>query len=150
MRTQGRATLLVCVVAALTAAGCGGGDNSNHFRSDYNKIVREFSSLPTDIGAAIRGASASSDAALARDFNRLADRVSQEAARMRKLDPPDGAKDEFDAFVAGLAKLGDDLTKIADAAKAHSTKKAKSGADALVRDSDRLSKQEDALKKAVD
>ena len=150
MRTQGGATVLVCIVAAATAAGCGGGDDSNDFRSGYNKVVREFSSLPNDIGAAVRGASAKSDAALAREFNRLAARVSQEAAEMKKLNPPDGAKDEFDAFVAGLSRLGDDLTRIADAARAHSSKDAKSGAEALVHDSESLTKQENSLKKAVD
>src|SRR3954470_6222461 len=130
MQIRPGATLVVCAVAGVAgvaAAGCGGGDDSKDFRSDYNKIVREYSTLPTDIGAAIRGASASSDAALARQFKRLSDRLSREAAKMRKLDPPDGARDEFDAFVAGLSRLGGDLTKLADAAKAHSTEKAKSG-----------------------
>jgi hypothetical protein len=131
------------------ATGCG--DNkSKDFRTDYNKIVREYSSLPVDVGTAIRGASSKSDKQLATQFGDLSDRISQEVAKLKKLDPPDGAKNEFDAFVGGLDKVGGDLRSISDAAKAHSSSRAKAGARALLQDAKQVSRQEDALKKAVD
>src|SRR4051812_40563157 len=138
------------VVAAIVVAGCGGGDDSNQFRKDYNAVVRQYSSLPTEIGNAARGASASSDKQLEAEFSDLAERLSGEVRKLRKLDPPDEAKDEYDAFVNGLAKVDADLSGIAAGAKAHSSKRTGRAADALVQDSKRVTQEETALKKAVD
>ncbi len=138
------------LVAAVAAAGCGGGDDSNQFRKDYNAVVRQYSSLPTEVGNAVRGASATSDKQLETQFSDLSGRLSAEVAKLRKLEPPDGAKDEYKTFVDGLAKVDDDLSAIARGATTHSTKRTKKAANDLVKDSKDVSDAEDALKKAVD
>jgi len=138
------------LVAAAAAVGCGGGDDSNQFRKDYNAIVRQYASLPTEVGNAARGASASSDKQLQAEFSDLAKRLSAEVGKLRKLDPPGDAKDQYDAFVNGLAKVDDDLSAIARGAKAHSSKRTTRAGTALVEDSKDVSDAETALKKAVD
>jgi hypothetical protein len=135
---------------AVAAAGCGSGGDSNDFRTSYNEIARKYSSLPVEVGTAVRGASAKSDRELERQFADLADRLSDQVAKLKKLDPPDDARDEYHAFVAELGKVDDDLRAISDAAKAHSRKRAEKGARALVSDSKDVSQAEDALKRAVD
>jgi len=149
MRKAARAVTLLCV-ATLVGAGCGEADRSKDFREDYNRIVRQYSSLPREVGGAIRGASGKSDKALASQFGRLADRVRQEVQKFQKLDPPEDAADEFDAFVAGLGKVSDDLRAISQAGKEHNSSKAQAAARSLVRDAEQVSRKEDALKKAVD
>jgi hypothetical protein len=149
MAREAWAVALLCA-AAFGAADCGGGDDTGDFRKSYNAIVKQYTSLPVEIGSAVRGASAKSDKALEKQFDDLADRLSDEVAKLRKLDPPDDAKDEYDAFVAGLAKVDDDLRAISDAANVHSSSRAEKGARALVRHSRDVSKEEDALKEAVD
>src|SRR3954470_8563055 len=138
------------LVAAAAAAGCGGGDDSTQFRKDYNAIVRDYASLPTEVGNAARGASASSDKQLQSEFADLAERLSAEVGKLRKLDPPGDAKDEYGVFVTGLAKVDDDLSAIARGAEAHSSKRTTKAATALVEDSKDVSHAETALKKTVD
>jgi hypothetical protein len=137
---------LLLLVAAVVAVGCGGGD----FRKDYNDTVRQYSSLPTDVGNAVRGASARSDSQHAAQFGDLARRLSAEVEQLRKLDPPDDARDEYDGYLDGLAKVDGDLSTIADAARAHSSTRTTRAAGALVEDSRAVSNAETALKKAVD
>jgi hypothetical protein len=149
MMREAWAVALLCAVA-VGPAGCSGGEDSNDFRKSYNQIAREYSSLPVEVGSAVRGASAKSDKELEKLFADLADRLSDQVAKLKKLDPPDDAQDEYDAFVARLGKVDDDLRAISAAAKAHSAKRAEKGARALVSDSRDVTKAEDALKKAVD
>jgi hypothetical protein len=149
MRKAAGAVTLLCL-AALVGAGCGGADRSKDFRKDYNRIVREYSGLSTEVGSAIRGASGKSDKTLAAQFGRLADRVQQEVRKFQKLNPPKDAADEFDAFVAGLAKVSDDLSAISQAGTEHNARKAQAAARSLLRDAERVSKREEALRKAVD
>lgn len=143
-----RAALLA--LAAVTAVGCGGGDDSKGFREDYNAVVRQYSTLPVEIGTAVQGASTKTDKQLESEFAGLADRLSGQVTKLRKLDPPGDAEGEYKIFVNGLAKVDTDLRGISTGAKAHSSKKTTAAAEALVRDSKRVTRYEDALKKAVD
>jgi hypothetical protein len=149
MKREAGAVALLCA-AAVGAAGCGGGNDSNDFRRSYNEVIKQYTSLPVEIGSAVRGATAKSDKELEKQFADLADRLSDEVSKLKKLDPPDDAKDEYDAFVTGLGKVDDDLRAISGAARVHSSSRAERGARALVRHSKDVSKDEDALKKAVD
>jgi hypothetical protein len=143
------AGILVLLCAALGAAGCGDGDK-NDFINDYNDIVRKYRSLPGEVGSAISGASNQTDARLEKQFSDLATRTRNEADELAQLDPPDDAKDEYDAYVAGLREVARHLDDVAEAAKAHSTSKARKAAESLVDDAQELTREEDALKKAVE
>jgi hypothetical protein len=143
------ALALLCALAVAAATGCGGSD-SKDFAKEYNKIVREFRTLPSDVGSAVGGASAKSDVALAAQFRGLANRASREVDKLAKLSPPDDAKDEFNAFVGVLRRIAGDLRAISSAAAAHDASKARHSTRSLIEDAKRASGAERALKKAVD
>src|SRR4051812_39597956 len=148
MRVAAGAATLLCF-ALTAAAGCGG-DDSSDFRKDYNDVVKQFRTLPDDVNTSVSTASGKPARTLANRFGDLADRTDQEAGKLRKLDPPNDAKDEYDAFVATLATIADDLRGISKAAAARDPAKARAETRSLLRDAQKTSKAESALRKAVD
>jgi hypothetical protein len=141
--------VLLCA-AALVPTGCGGGDDSEAFRKDYNAVVRKYSSLPGKVGTAVRQAEDKSAKELEKEFSDLADELAAEVRDLRRLDAPDDAGDEFKAFVDGLAEVRDDLSEISAGAAENSSKRVSDAAKALVEHSSQVSKDEDALKRAVE
>jgi hypothetical protein len=148
MRLQAGAATLFCI-ALTAAAGCGG-DDSNDFRKGYNDVVKEFRTLPDDVNTSVSTASGKPARTLANRFADLAGRTDQEVAKLRKLDPPKDAKDEYDAFVASLDTIADDLRGISKAARARDPSGARAETRSLLRDAQKTSKAETALRKAVD
>jgi hypothetical protein len=142
--------VLLCA-AAIAAAGCGGGDDdSEAFRKDYNAVVRKYSSLPGEVGTAVRQAEDKSARELEKEFRDLGDRLAAEVSELRRLDAPDDAADEYKSFVDGLARVRDDLRAIAAGAAENSTRQVTDAAEALVEHSKQVSRDEDALKRAVE
>jgi hypothetical protein len=140
---------LLCA-AAIAALGCGDGEGSEEFRKDYNAVVRTYSALPSEVGAAVNQADSKSAKQLEKEFGDLADRLGAEVRELRRLDPPEDASDEFKAFVDGLAKVRDDLREISDGAAENSSKGINRATRDLVADSAAVSSAEDKLRKAVD
>lgn len=149
MKAAACGVALLCVTA-LTAGACGGEDESKDFRKEYNAVVRTYASLPGEVGSAVSQAGRESAKALEKQFTELADKLSAEVRALRRLDPPEAASEEFKAFVDGLAKVRDDLRAIASGAAENSSRQVTDAAKELVDDSQQVSRDEDALKKAVD
>jgi hypothetical protein len=120
----------------LVAAGCGGSDNS--FTDDYNEAVRPISRLEAGMGTQPR------------EFDRLARGTEAARRKLDKLDPPDDAQDEFDAFLAQLDKVTADLKAVAAAARSHDVPEQREAAKELLRSSTRIQQAETALKQAVE
>jgi hypothetical protein len=148
MRLQAGAATLLCI-ALTAAAGCGG-DDSSDFRKDYNSVVKQFRTLPNDVNTSVSTASGKPARTLATRFADLADRTDQEVTKLRKLDPPNDAKDEYDAFVDSLDTIAGDLRGISNAAGARDPSRARAETRSLLRDAQKTSKSETALRKAVD
>jgi hypothetical protein len=140
---------LLCA-AAIAAAGCGDGDGSEDFREDYNAVVRKYSSLPGEVGTAVSQAEDKSARELEKQFGDLADQLAAEVRDLRRLDAPDDARDEFKTFVDGLAEVRDDLREISMGAAENSSRRVSAAAEALVEHSREVSREEDALKRAVE
>jgi hypothetical protein len=150
MKAAACGVALLCAVA-LAAPGCGGDDEaSESFRNDYNAVVRTYASLPGEVSAAVSEAGDKSARELERQFSRLADRLDAEVRALRRLDPPDDAREEFKAFVDALAKVGDDLRRISSGAAENSSRQVSDAARNLVEDSKAVSRAEDRLKNAVE
>jgi hypothetical protein len=142
----------VAVLAALASvvAGCGGGDDSDQFREDYNAAVNRLSKINSDIGQIQGGSDGQSNDAIATEFRRIADTVEQTRGDLADLDPPEDAKDEFDELLTALQKGAGDLRSVADAAKNSDPAKANEAVQNLAATSEEITAAEDALKSAVD
>ena len=144
---------IVIVLAALltlTAAACGGSDNSNQFRQDYNAAVDKLSKINTDIGTAAGGASDQSNKTIAKEFDQIADTTEQTRSRLSDLDPPEDAKDEFDKLLSELETGVQDLRSVAKAARANSPQEANQAVKKLAQTGQKITEAENALKSAVD
>ena len=143
------AVCLAALAVVLPAAGCGG-DDSDQFREDYNAAVERLSSINSDIGSAAGGAAGQSNDAIAREFDKIADTAEQTRSDLAELDPPDDAKEEFDALLASLEQGVDDLRAVASAAKSDNPAEANEAVRDLARTGKEITEAENALKKAVD
>jgi hypothetical protein len=131
-----KVTSSAAMVVLLLAAGCGGSGNS--FTDDYNEAVSPIRSLEAGMGTQPR------------EFERLARGTQVARRKLDRLDPPDGAQDEFDAFLAQLDRVTADLKAVAAAARRHDVADQRQAAQQLVMSSTRIQEAETALKRAVE
>ena len=127
----------VVVLVLLAVAGCGGGSGDS-FTEDYNKAVRPLSELKTDMGTN------------AAQFDKLAERTGETRDNLADLDPPDEAQDEMDRLLAGLERVTDDLSGVADAVRSKDPVKQQNAAKRLVKSSADVQQAESALQQAVE
>jgi uncharacterized lipoprotein YehR (DUF1307 family) len=127
----------VMVLVLLALAGCGG-ESGDSFTEDYNKAVRPLSELKTNTGTN------------AAQFDKLADRTGETRDNLADLDPPADAQDEMDKLLAGLDRVTDDLSGVADAVRSKDPVKQQDAAKRLVKSSTDVQQAETALQQAVE
>jgi len=88
--------------------------------------------------------------AIAKEFENLARKARQTRANLAKLDPPDNAREEFDALLSALGDGSDDLGAVAAASREDDPAKAAEAAQDLVKSGTRIQEAETDLKKEVD
>ena len=147
-RTRIAAVALVLVAVSFGAVGCGG-DDSDSFKEDYNTAVKPLSELNEDIGGSI-GASDKSNQAIAKQFDKLADKAAETRSNLRALEPPEDAKSAFDDLIAALKDGTDDLRAVAEAARDSDPAAATKASKDLTESGQEIQKAETALQKAVD
>jgi hypothetical protein len=124
------------VLVLLVAAGCGGSDNS--FTDEYNEAVRPLSRMERGMGTKPR------------EFERLARGTEATRQNLERLDPPEDAQDEFDAFLAQLDRITTDLKAVAAAERSHDVAEQREAAAQLLRSGAKVQQAERALKAAVE
>ena len=127
----------VVLLVLLAVAGCGGGSEDS-FTEDYNKAVKPLSELNTNMGTN------------AAQFDKLAERTGETRDNLADLDPPDDAQDEMDKLLAGLDRVTDDLSEVADAVRSKDPEKQQAAAKQLVKSSAEIQQAETALQQAVE
>ena len=85
-----------------------------------------------------------------REFARLATRTRQTRKNLAKLDPPDGAQDEFKVLLARLDEVTADLDAVAKAGRTGDVVEQRQAAEGLVKSSTAVERAETALKQAVE
>jgi hypothetical protein len=148
-RTRIAAVALVLVAVSFGAVGCGG-DDSDSFKEDYNTAVKPLSELNEDIGGSIGGSSDKSNQAIAKQFDKLADKAAETRSNLRALEPPEDAKSAFDDLLAALKDGTDDLRAVAEAARDSDPAAATKASQDLTQSGQEIQKAETALQKAVD
>jgi glycerol-3-phosphate dehydrogenase len=137
-------------VLALTVGGAGCGDDSEEFKEDYNRVVRPLSALGDEVAASLAGAEGESDRAIARQFDKLADRSERARRQLERLDPPEDAQEQFDELLARLKQGIVDLRAVARAAREGDPAEAEEATEALVETGERLRQAEDEFREAVE
>ena len=148
-RTRAAALAAMTLAIALPAAACGGGDDSDEFREDYNAAVENLSKVNDDIGQA-GGDAGESNQQIANKFDEIADTAEQTRTDLAALEPPEDAKEEFDELLAALKKGVADLRAVADAATSNDPAATAQAVSDLSESGAEITKAEAALKDAVD
>src|SRR5256885_1127776 len=116
MQAWRSAVAAATVALAPQGAGCGS-DDSAKFRDDYNATVNRLSKVNSEIGQATGAADKRSNAAVARNFARIAEAAQKARSRLSELTPPKDARDEFDALLSAMRDGVNDLRSASEAAR---------------------------------
>ncbi len=150
-RTRPVAITAVVLAVSLPIAACGGGDDDDEsFKEDYNAAVKPLTELNSDIGDSLGGAGGQSNAAIAKEFDKLASKAQETRDNLAELDPPEDAKEEFDNLVSALKDGANDLKAVAEAARDGNPAEARQAGQDLVKSGSAVQEAETNLQKAVD
>ncbi len=146
-----RSLIGAAALLALVLAACGGssGPSLSAFKTGFAADKAQFRTLGTDLGAAIEGAGAKSDSALATEFDALSARATQQSAALGKLDPPAKYKAELGRLTSGFRAIASDLQAIATAASAHNAQAARRATTTLVQNAAKIKASDDVLTAAL-
>jgi flagellar capping protein FliD len=142
-----RLSLIAAAAAVAIAAGCG---EDQSFIDDYNAATKPLQTLASDINSAVGGTASKDDAALGKEFERLADETKKTNDKLDDLEAPDDAKAPFDDLKAALRKGEADLREVAAAAKKGDAQAAQAAVQKLSRDGAAISRAETAVASKVE
>jgi hypothetical protein len=142
-----RRILVAALALALSAAGCGGGEEeANGFREGYDAAVQRLNAAQADI----EQGEDRSNRQIAADFRRTARLWQQTRTALAKLDPPERASGEFDELLTALDAGVDDLRAAARAARSNDPEAFEEARDALTESSRDIGAADQELKDAVE
>ena len=136
------------VLVGLLIAGCGGSSKPpslSEFKSGFQADKVQFRQLGLDLQRAIVGAKGETDAQLATELSTLSTRSSDQATRLKKLNPPPKFKGELQSLVAAFNAVSVDLKAISQAAAKHDATGARSETETLLKDAAKVKSSDDSL-----
>jgi hypothetical protein len=148
-RTRIAAFAALAGAVSFGAIACGE-DDADAFKEDYNAAVKPLSEANADVSGAISGEADQSNAAIAKDFEGLAQKTRQTRDNLAALDPPEDAKDAYDDLLSALEKGTADLRAVAEAAKDSDPVAARTARDSLESSAEDIQQAESSLQRAVD
>jgi hypothetical protein len=148
--TRARAATFL-LFAALAAAGCGGDDDTaDQFRDGYNAAIQRLNAVNTDIQEGGEELASKPGPQIAREFDRIAETAAQTHADLAQLEPPEGARDEFDALLSAIEEGAANIRAVADAARKENQQQFQDATRALSESGEEISAAENELKDAVE
>ena len=142
----GRSMVSGAILVTLGVAGCGSsGPSLSAFKSGFQADKAQFSAIGRDLQSSLQTAGKKTDAELGAEFSGLAARASQQAASLRKLNPPSKYKNLRDQLASDFDVVTADLSTIASAANSHDSTTARAATIKLIRDSATLKSVDDSL-----
>lgn len=134
------AALVAAVLSLALLAGCGdddgGGASKEDYAEEFKPINDEFLALGEEVANTIRTAKGQTDAALAAKFGDQAGSVGALKERLDDVEPPEDYKADHDKLSSAMAVVQADLQAVADAARKHDAKGARTAVQKLVKDSE--------------
>jgi acyl-CoA reductase-like NAD-dependent aldehyde dehydrogenase len=148
--TGARAAAFVAV-AALMAAGCGGEDETaDEFRDGYNAAIERLNQVNSNIQESGEELASKSGSEIAREFERIAETAAQTRADLADLEPPEGARDEFNELLGAIEEGVADIRAVAKAARTENQQQFQDATEALSESGGEISEAENELKDAVE
>jgi hypothetical protein len=155
--TRGRAAIflllaaLMLVLAALVVAGCGEDDDTaDQFRDGYNAAIERLNAVNSDIEESGEELATKPGPQIAREFDQIAETAAQTRADLADLEPPERARDEFDALVTAIQDGVANIRAVADAARKENQQQFLDATQALSESAEEISAAENELKDAVE
>jgi hypothetical protein len=141
--------ILVSLLVVLVAAGCGGDDAEDTYKSDFPPINKDLLSLGNQVGESIQGASQASDAQLADEFGNYAKELGDLQQQLDELEPPDDLAEDQDELVSAIGEAQGALEDIAGAAEQGDPDAARDATTQLIQSSEQLRDARRTLARAV-
>jgi acyl-CoA reductase-like NAD-dependent aldehyde dehydrogenase len=139
------------LLAALVAVGCGQDDDSaDQFRDGYNAAIQQLNSVNNDVRASGEELATRPGPEIAREFDRIAETAARTRADLAKLEPPEGAGDEFDELLAAIEDGVASIRAVANAARKENQQQFLDAREALSESGEEISAAENELKDAVE
>ena len=148
--TRARAVIFL-LTAALAAAGCGDDDDTaDQFRDGYNAAIERLNDVNANIDESGEELASKPGPQIAREFDRIAETAAQTRADLAELEPPEGARDEFDALLTAIKDGVANIRAVADAAREENQQQFLDATEALSESGEEISQAETELKDAVE
>jgi hypothetical protein len=139
------------LVAALAAAGCGGDDDAaDQFRDGYNDAIQRLNDVNSNIEESGEELASKPGPQIAREFDRIAETAAQTRTDLAELEPPEDARDEFDALLTAIEDGVANIRAVADAARKEDQQQFVDATEALSESGVEISQAEAELKDAVE
>jgi hypothetical protein len=137
--------------AALAAAGCGADDDTaDRFRDGYNAAIERLNAVNTDIQESGEELASKPGPQIAREFDRIAETAAQTRSDLGRLEPPENARDEFDALLSAIGEGAANIRAVADAARKENQQAYQEATQALSESGEEISAAENELKDAME
>ena len=148
--TRARAVIFL-LTAALAAAGCGDDDDTaDQFRDGYNAAIERLNDVNANIDESGEELASKPGPQIAREFDRIAETAAQTRADLAELEPPEDARDEFDALLTAIEDGVASIRAVADAAREENQQQFLDATEALSESGEEISQAETELKDAVE
>jgi hypothetical protein len=142
---------LFLLMAALVASGCGGDeDAAEEFREGYNAAIERINEVNTNIRESGEELASKSGPQIAKEFDLIAETAAQTRAELAELEPPEDARDEFDALLAAIKDGVANIRAVANAARKENRQQFADATRALSESGEEISAAENELKDAVE
>ena len=127
--------LTVALALSVAIAGCGSsGPSLSAFKRGFSAQKAQFTQLGRDLQVAFATARGKSNGQIGAEFSSLAQRTSQQADQLQKLNPPAKYKSQRDQLVSGFRTIAADLETISVSAKAGNVSGASKARNKLLQD----------------
>jgi|Tabmets5t2r1_1033131.scaffolds.fasta_scaffold14646_3 hypothetical protein len=145
-----RAAVLV-LLAVPSGLACGDEDGAgDRFREGYNQAVERLNEVNSNIQESGEELAAQPGDEIGRQFDRIAETAARTRAELAELEPPEQAREEFDALLAAVEDGIRDIRAAADAARTENQARFNEAAERLSETGQEIGEAEQELKDAVE